>query len=61
MNKIEAPTGLLQEALARSPGCRNDTGLWLSCQLRDNGVPYPIAEQIMLRYQQGVSDRNAKG
>jgi putative DNA primase/helicase len=42
---------ILQEALDRvRPGNRNDTGLWLACQLRDNGLSQAESEAVMLRY-----------
>jgi len=42
---------ILQEALDRAqPGNRNETGLWLACQLRDNGLNQTEAEAVMLRY-----------
>jgi len=48
---------ILQEALVRAqPGNRNDTGLWLACQLRDNGISQAEAEAIMLRYSAQVGD-----
>ncbi len=48
---------IYQEALDRAkPGRRNDTGLWLACQLRDNGITQTEAESIMLRYATQVSN-----
>ena len=42
---------ILQEALNRAqPGNRNETGLWLVCQLRDNGLNQTEAEAVILRY-----------
>lgn len=35
-------------------GNRNDTGFWLACQLRDNGVLLGKAEQVLVQYQQSV-------
>lgn len=44
------------EALDRAqPGNRNETGLWLACQLRDNRVSQSEAEAVMLRYSNQVS------
>jgi hypothetical protein len=46
---------LLNMALARAkPGNRDDTCLWLSCQLRDNGAPQVGAAAIVTLYQQQV-------
>jgi putative DNA primase/helicase len=46
---------IYQEALRRAqPGNRNDTGLWLACQLRDNGLTQTEAENVMLRYVAAV-------
>lgn len=48
---------ILQEAVARAqPGNRNDTGLWLACQLRDNGVSQSEAEAVMLHYATQVGN-----
>lgn len=48
---------LLQEALDRAqPGKRNDTGLWLACQLRDNGLSQSEAEAIMRKYTAQVDN-----
>lgn len=47
---------ILQQALDRAhPGNRNDTGLWLACQLRDNGISQAEAESIMRQYVGDVS------
>jgi hypothetical protein len=41
----------LHESLDRSSvGNRNETGLWLACQLRDDGLTFEQAKQIMLEY-----------
>ena len=51
----------LEKALAKATGgSRNDVGLWLACQLRDNRVPHPGAKEIMCEYARRVpqaSDR----
>jgi len=48
---------ILQEALDRAhPGNRNDTGLWLACQLRDNGLSHVEAEGMILRYAAQVGN-----
>jgi len=48
---------ILQAALDRAqPGNRNDTGLWLACQLRDNGVSQSEAEAVMLLYATQVGN-----
>ena len=45
----------LDEAIDRAePGTRNDTGLWLACQLRDLGLSFEDAAEWMLEYQQEV-------
>ncbi len=48
---------IYQEALDRAqPGNRNETGLWLACQLRDNHISEADAETTMRRYAAEVSD-----
>ena len=48
---------ILLEALERSqPGNRNDTGLWLACQLRDSDISQAEAEAIMRQYVAQVGD-----
>ena len=48
---------ILQEAVARAqPGNRNATGLWLACQLRDNGLTQTEAEALMRSYAAQVRD-----
>lgn len=49
------PEGLLEEALARAAGGRNNTGFWLACQLRDSGMDYDAARDVMNTYRQSVS------
>ncbi len=47
----------LQRALRRaSPGNRNDTGLWLACQLRDAGVGQARAAATLRAYAQALGD-----
>lgn len=49
---------LLDKALSKATqGNRNETGLWLGCQLRDSGYTEAEAEDVMLDYASGV-DRN---
>lgn len=49
---------LLDRALSKATqGNRNETGLWLGCQLRDSGYTGAEAEGVMLDYASGV-DRN---
>ncbi len=46
---------LLDKALSRAAqGNRNQTGLWLACQLRDNGYTEGEAEGVMLDYASQV-------
>ena len=46
---------LLGKALNRATqGNRNETGLWLACQLRDNGSTEAEAEVVMLDYASRV-------
>ena len=46
---------LLQRAAASAvDGTRNQTGLWLGCQLRDNGSPSSDAEIVILEYARMV-------
>jgi hypothetical protein len=40
----------LYKALEKAPGKRNDTGLWLACQLRDEGLSFTQASYVMDRY-----------
>lgn len=52
---------ILQEALNRAqPGNRNDIGLWLACQLRDDGISQAEAEAVMLRYAARVGTIGAE-
>ena len=53
---------LLRRALdlAATSG-RNESGLWLAVQLRDNGQNENETEAVMLRYQRGVGSCNRKG
>jgi hypothetical protein len=45
----------LDEALGRaSVGVRNETGFWLACQLRDDGLRYEQAEPLVIAYADGV-------
>jgi putative DNA primase/helicase len=46
---------LLQRSIASAvDGTRNQTGLWLCCQLRDNGFAYSEAESVILEYARTV-------
>jgi putative DNA primase/helicase len=48
---------VLQQAIDRArEGNRNDTGLWLACQLRDNGISESEAEPVLRRYAAQVRD-----
>jgi hypothetical protein len=55
----------LEDALARAyAGNRNDTGLGLACQLRDDGLGFGHAQALMIEYAQrvpgsGYSEREA--
>jgi putative DNA primase/helicase len=52
----------LQTALSRASNeGRNNAGLWLACQLRDEGLPESEAEGIMRRYAAGVPSTNQHG
>ena len=47
---------ILSHALDRAqPGNRNETGLWLACQLRDNGISESGAQPIMRQYVSAIS------
>jgi hypothetical protein len=48
---------LMQCALARAQGTRNDAGFWLACQLRDNGYSKNEARPVVQDYQARVLDR----
>ena len=46
----------LAQALARAvPGTRNATGFWLAVQLRDDGMQYSDALNVMRKYAAGVA------
>lgn len=47
--------------LAHTGGRRNESGFWLACQLRDNGLSEADAEEVMRRYAGQVPDTNSKG
>lgn len=52
---LNDPEIALSKAIAKaSSDGRNDTGLWLACQLRDGGLASPDALPIMARYQEAV-------
>jgi putative DNA primase/helicase len=57
------PERLVRSALARvgSSGGRNNSGMWLACQLRDNGYSQREAESAMRNYRGRAPDTNAKG
>jgi len=47
---------ILEKAIARKSGeGRNETGLWLACQLRDNGYGPVEARPVMLEYARRVA------
>jgi len=53
----QLPDYLLQRAIAEAhQGNRNEKGLWLACQLRDNAVSKDEAEVIVRRYAVRVGD-----
>jgi hypothetical protein len=56
------PERLLRNALeiAHRDG-RNNAGLWVACQLRDNGYDSGAAESVMRSYWSRVSSTNTKG
>jgi hypothetical protein len=45
----------------RNGAARNDTGIQLACQLRDNGFSQDEAASVMLRYARAVKQTNTKG
>lgn len=50
----------LSQALQQAhEGNRNETGLWLACQLRDDGVSQAAAERTMLHYAAGCPAGNS--
>jgi putative DNA primase/helicase len=53
-----SPEELLERALqrVRAGEGRNDVGLWLACQLRDNGQDEAEAERVVLEFQARVAD-----
>jgi uncharacterized protein (DUF927 family) len=52
---------LVSKALQRAPTGRNDSGLWLAMQLRDNGYSQLEAEQVMRDYVTRAPNTNTKG
>ena len=52
---------ILQQAVDQArEGNRNDTGLWLACQLRDNGLSETEAESFLRRYAFHVKNNGAE-
>ncbi len=52
---------LLDKAISQATqGNRNQTGLWLACQLRDNGYSQAAAESIMLDYVNQVQGNGSQ-
>ena len=52
---------LLEKALTKATqGSRNETGLWLACQLRDDGYSEAEAESVMLDYASRVRGNSTK-
>jgi putative DNA primase/helicase len=50
--------GLLQQAFVKArAGNRNETSLWLACQLRDKGLSESKAEPIMIEYANEVTGK----
>lgn len=47
---------LLQRAIEQAPGGRNNAGLWLACQLRDNAYSQMDAERIVASYAASVGN-----
>ena len=47
---------LVNEALGRTANGRNNAGLWLACQARDEGYSQSEAESILTAYQSRVAD-----
>jgi len=52
---------IVSEALRRAPGGRNDAGVWLATQLRDNGYSEDESTVIAREYAGRVPGFNAKG
>lgn len=51
-----SPQAWVDAAIQRAPGHRNDTGLWLACQLRDSGIGQSDAATAMRQYQAAVDN-----
>ena len=52
---------LLQQAVQRAkPGNRNETGLWLACQLRDNGITQAESVSVMREYATQVTNLSSE-
>lgn len=59
-NSSRSGSSLLERALSRVGGHdRNNTGLWLACQLRDSGCNQDEAEHVMLEYASRVDGGSA--
>lgn len=56
--RMSRPERILSQALERAQdGSRNETGLWLACQLRDNDLSEAEARSYVQRYSDAVRDR----
>jgi putative DNA primase/helicase len=52
---------LLADAIAKAgAGTRNETGLWLACQLRDNNIPRADCEVVMRSYTTAVTSKGTE-
>ena len=48
------PQDFIREAISKHPNERNNGGLWLACQLRDQGYSESDAEPVMIEYANSV-------
>ena len=48
---------LIKKATIDASGRRNEAGLWLACQFRDNGIEFEVAREAMLDYCEMVNQR----
>lgn len=56
-----SPDVLMRKALDRAPHGRDDAGIWLACQLRDNGYSEDEAEAVVEHFRGQAGDTDAHG
>jgi len=59
-NRLSLAEKIFEKAVAQSSeGTRNEMGLWLACQLRDNGLTETEADSYLRRYATAVRDHGS--